>query len=344
MANIPEKKIVPFDASLGALLPEGAPDLQVSRLPYLRMATPTSEFMYDTNHPIHALSPKLGDFIVTIGDDEYKVYPGDKGLLFLVAMTASQWKQIDRNDNQVGQPHNTKPKDLDWVPNPDKPGKKMCIATSTGDAKTADRYDRQVLVYALIEGLYPQLMYFAKTAREFGDWIADRAARWFIDRKPAPMIGLFRLTAEWTNDEEGHHCPGLSLPSSPSSASPTVPRLLGCVVRPSSAAHSRAIPASRSRIPKLSRRTPELRFGARRNRWSRRRRRSRTVCRLSPPVRRRGATNRRLRRRLPIATTVPTTTTSAFDPPNALRVADDDSGDPRRSLLTVSQETISDAE
>jgi hypothetical protein len=207
MANILEKKIVPFDGSLGALLPEGDPDLRVSRLPYLRLATPTSGFMYDTNHPIHALSPKLGDFIVTIGDDEYKVYPGEKSLSFLVAMTASQWKQIDRSDNQVGQPHNTKPKDLDWVPNPDKPGKKICIATATGDAKTADRYDRQTLVYALIEGLYPQLMYFNKTAREFGDWIADRAAHWFIDRKPAPMIGLFRLTSEWTNDEEGHHWP-----------------------------------------------------------------------------------------------------------------------------------------
>jgi hypothetical protein len=203
--NAPEKKIIPFDASLGALLPEGEPDQQVSRLHYLRLAMPTSRFMSDTSSPIYALKPNQGDFIVSIGDDEYKVYPGDKGFLFLVAMTAAQWKQIDRNGNQVGQTHNTEPRDLDWVPNPDKPGRKICIATSTGDAKTADRYDRQMLVYVLIEGLYPQLIYFAKTAREYGDWIANRAARWLIDRKPAPMIGLFRLTSELTDDDEGHH-------------------------------------------------------------------------------------------------------------------------------------------
>jgi hypothetical protein len=205
--TLPDKKIVPFDASLGAFLPAGEPDQQVSRLHYLRLAMPTSGFMSDTSNAIYALKPNLGDFVVSIGDDEYKVYPGDKGFLFQVAMTAPQWKQIDRNGNKVGQPHNAKPKDLDWVPNPDKPGKKICIATSTGDAKTADRYDRQMLVYVLIEGLYPQLIYFAKTAREYGDWIANRAARWLIDRKPAPMIGLFRLTSELTNDAEGHHWP-----------------------------------------------------------------------------------------------------------------------------------------
>ena len=197
------KKIVPFDADLGALLPAGKPDVQVSRLPYLRLAMPTSRFLYDQGSPIYALKPNLGDFIVAIGDDEYKVYPGDKGFLFLVAMTASQWKRIDRNGNQVGEPYDTQPEDLEWVPNPDRLGKKICIASASGDAKTADRYDRQMLVYALIEGLYPQLIYFAKTARPFGDWVANRAARWTIDGKPAPMIGLFRLASEQTSNDEG---------------------------------------------------------------------------------------------------------------------------------------------
>ena len=203
--TLPNKKIVPFDADLGALLPAGKPDVQVSRLPYLRLAMPTSRFLYDQGSPIYSLKPNLGDFIVTIGDDDYKVYPGDEGFLFLVAMTASQWKRIDRNGNQVGEPYDTQPEDLEWVPNPDRLGKKICIASASGDAKTADRYDRQMLVYALIEGLYPQLIYFAKTARPFGDWVANRAARWTIDGKPAPMIGLFRLTSEQTDDGEGHH-------------------------------------------------------------------------------------------------------------------------------------------
>jgi hypothetical protein len=39
--TLPNKKIVPFDADLGALLPAGKPDVQVSRLPYLRLAMPT---------------------------------------------------------------------------------------------------------------------------------------------------------------------------------------------------------------------------------------------------------------------------------------------------------------
>jgi hypothetical protein len=200
---LPNKKIVPFDADLGALLPAGKPDVQVSRLPYLRLAMPTSRFLYDQGSPIYALKPSFGDFIVAIGDDEYKVYPGDKGFLFLVAMTASEWKRIDRNGNQVGEPYDTQPADLEWVPNPDRLGKKICIASASGDAKTADRYDRQMLVYALIEGLYPQLIYFAKTARPFGDWVANRAARWTVDGKPAPMIGLFRLTSEQTSNDEG---------------------------------------------------------------------------------------------------------------------------------------------
>jgi hypothetical protein len=203
--SLPEKKIVPFDASFGALLPAGKPDVQVSRLPYLRLAMPTSRFLYDQGSPIYALKPNLGDFIVAIGDDEYKVYPGDKGFLFLVAMTASQWKRIDRNGNQVGEPYDTQPQDLEWVPNPDRLGKKICIASASGDAKTADRYDRQTLLYSLIEGLYPQLIYCGKTARPSGDWVANRAARWTIDGKPAPMIGLFRLTSEQTADGEGHH-------------------------------------------------------------------------------------------------------------------------------------------
>jgi hypothetical protein len=201
--TVPNKKIVPFDADLGALLPAGKPDVQVSRLPYLRLAMPTSRFLYDQGSPIYALKPNLGDFIVTIGDDDYKVYPGDGGFLFLVAMTASQWRRVDRNGNQVGEPYDTQPEDLEWVPNPDRLGKKICIASASGDAKTADRYDRQTLVYALIEGLYPQLIYFAKTARPFGDWVANRAARWTIDGKPAPMIGLFRLTSEQTSNDEG---------------------------------------------------------------------------------------------------------------------------------------------
>jgi hypothetical protein len=201
--SVPDKKIVPFDADLGALLPEGPPDAHVSRLPYLRLAMPTSRFLYDSASPICALKPNLGDFIVAIGPDEYKIYPGDKGFRFVVAMTAPQWKRFDRGGNQIGPPLDVKPADLDWTPNPDKPGKKICIATSTGDAKTADLYDRQMLVYALIEGLYPQLMYFAKTAREYGDWIEERAAPWFIDRKPAPMIGLFRLNSERTSNDEG---------------------------------------------------------------------------------------------------------------------------------------------
>jgi hypothetical protein len=203
--TLPNKTIVPFDADLGALLPAGKPDVQVSRLPYLRLTMPTSRFLYDQGSPIYALKPNLGDVVVAIGDDEYKVYPGDKGFLFLVAMTASEWKRIDRNGNQVGEPYDTQPEDLEWVPNPDRLGKKICIASASGDAKTADRYDRQMLVYALIEGLYPQLIYFAKTARPFGDWVANRAARWTIDGKPAPMIGLFRLTSEQTADGEGHH-------------------------------------------------------------------------------------------------------------------------------------------
>ena len=203
--TLPNKKIVPFDADLGALLPAGKPDVQVSRLPYLRLAMPTSRFLYDQGSPIYALKPNLGDFIVAIGDDEYKVYPGGKGFPLVVAMTASQWKRIDLNGNQVGQPYDTKPEDLEWVPNPEHVGKKICIASASGGAKTADRYDRQMLVYALIEGLYPQLIYFAKTARPFGDWVANRAARWTIDGKPAPMIGLFRLTSEQTDDGEGHH-------------------------------------------------------------------------------------------------------------------------------------------
>ena len=99
--SVPSKKIVPFDADLGALLPAGKPDVQVSRLPFLRLAMPTSRFLYDQGSPIYALKPNLGDFIVAIGDDEYKVYPGDKGFLFLVAMTASQWKRIDRNGNPL---------------------------------------------------------------------------------------------------------------------------------------------------------------------------------------------------------------------------------------------------
>ena len=251
--SLPDKKIVPFDADLGALLPAGKPDVQVSRLPYLRLAMPTSRFLYDQGSPIYALKPNLGDFIVAIGDDEYKVYPGDKGFLFLVAMTASQWKRIDRNGNQVGEPYDTQPEDLEWVPNPDRVGKKICIASASGDAKTADRYDRQMLVYALIEGLYPQLIYFAKTARPFGDWVANRAARWTIDGKPAPMIGLFRLTSEQTTTAKGITgiCP--SRASSPSSASPTARTSPGCAAPPSSAAHSRATMVSRSRIPTLSR-------------------------------------------------------------------------------------------
>jgi hypothetical protein len=199
------KKIVPFDADLGALLPAGKPDVQVSRLPYLRLAMPTSRFLYDQGSPIRALKPNLGDFIVAIGDDEYKVYPGDKGFLFLVAMSASQWKRIDRNGNQVGEPYDTQPEDLEWVPNPERSGKKICIASASGDAKTADRYDKQTLLYSLVEGLYPQLIYFGKTARPSGDWVANRVARWTIDGKPAPMIGLFRLTSEQTADSEGHH-------------------------------------------------------------------------------------------------------------------------------------------
>ena len=55
--SIPDKKIVPFDASLGALLPAGKPDQQVSRLHYLRLAMPTSRFMSDTSSPIYASSP-----------------------------------------------------------------------------------------------------------------------------------------------------------------------------------------------------------------------------------------------------------------------------------------------
>src|SRR5258708_7045186 len=95
------------------------------------------------------------------------------------------------------------PEAFEGVPTPGRLGKKICIASASGDAKTADRYDRQMLVYALIEGLYPQLIYFAKTARPFGDWVANRAARWTIDGKPAPMIGLFRLISEQTSNDEG---------------------------------------------------------------------------------------------------------------------------------------------
>ena len=69
-----------------------------------------------------------------------------------------------------------------------------------------------MLVYALIEGLYPQLIYFAKTARPFGDWVANRAARWTIGGKPAPMIGLFRLTSEQTSNDEGRLVPAEAEP------------------------------------------------------------------------------------------------------------------------------------
>ena len=136
--NIPGKKIVPFDASLGALLPAGEPDQQVSRLHYLQARDADVALHVRHEQPdLYAQAQFRRDFIVSIGDDEYKVYPADKGFLFVVAMTAPQWKQTDRNGNRVGQPHNTAPKDLDWVPNPDKPGKKICIATSTGDVNTA---------------------------------------------------------------------------------------------------------------------------------------------------------------------------------------------------------------
>ena len=57
--SVPDKKIVPFDADLGALLPEGPPDAHVSRLPYLRLAMPTSRFLYDSASPICALKPNL---------------------------------------------------------------------------------------------------------------------------------------------------------------------------------------------------------------------------------------------------------------------------------------------
>ena len=134
----------------------------------------------------------------------YKVYPGDKGFLFLVAMTASQWKRIDRNGDQVGEPYDTQPEDLEWVPNPDRLGKKICIASASGDEYRGPLRPTDACL-RLDRGLYPQLIYFAKTARPFGDWVANRAARWTIDGKPAPMIGLFRLTSEQTADGEGHH-------------------------------------------------------------------------------------------------------------------------------------------
>ena len=287
--TLPNKKIVPFDADLALFCPRGRPDVQVSRLPYLRLAMPTSRFLYDQGSPIYSFKPNLGDFIVTIGDDDYKVYPGDEGFLFLVAMTASQWKRIDRNGNQVGEPFDTQPEDLEWVPNPDRLGKKICIASVSGDAKTADRYDRQVLVYALIEGLYPQLIYFAKTARLFGDWVANRAARWTIDGKPAPMIGLFRLTSEQTDDGEGHTGTCRSRASSVSWASQWPRHRLGTPGRRDPPRTQGGYMVSRSRIPTLSR--PRLRL----NRAVRRRRCSRMVCR------------RLTKRRRPIATTAPTT-------------------------------------
>ena len=40
--TLPSKKIVPFDADLGALLPAGKPDVQVSRLPFRRGSVTSS--------------------------------------------------------------------------------------------------------------------------------------------------------------------------------------------------------------------------------------------------------------------------------------------------------------
>jgi hypothetical protein len=80
--TVPSTKIVPFDADLGALLPVGKPDVQVSRLPYSRLAMPTSRFLYDQGSPIYALKPNLGDFIVTIGDDDYKSIPATRAFCF----------------------------------------------------------------------------------------------------------------------------------------------------------------------------------------------------------------------------------------------------------------------
>ena len=68
----------------------------------------------------------------------------------------------------------SKPADLDWTPNPDKPGNKICIATSTGTPKLWTYTTDKCWSTTLIEGLYPQLMYLAKTAREYGDWIGTQ--------------------------------------------------------------------------------------------------------------------------------------------------------------------------
>lgn len=168
-------------------------------------------------------------------------------------MTAPRWKQTDRNGNQVGQPHRTEPKDLDWVANQTSQERKSASRPLPATQPPPTGTTEQMLVYVLIEGLYPQLIYFAKTAREYGDWIANRAARWLIDRKPALMIGLFRLTSELTNDAEDIIGPCPNRPSSASSASPTAPTSPGCAAPLSCAERSRVTLSSRTRIAKLSR-------------------------------------------------------------------------------------------
>jgi hypothetical protein len=212
MMNVP-KIITPIgDASLGDILPGGESDLPISLLPYVSHAQPTSQFLYDTSHPIHSFNVKPGDFVVPYGEDQYAVLTGKKGFLFQVIMMAWRWIQRTPEGKFVPPVHNTQPKDLDWVPNPASSGKKICIASSTGEAttadqhaKTANRYDRQTLSFMLIEGRYPAIFCFASTARERGDALGNRVGRWAVNGKPAPMLGLFRMASEPASDDQGHH-------------------------------------------------------------------------------------------------------------------------------------------
>jgi hypothetical protein len=211
--SVPEKITPIGDAGLGNILPGGEPDLPISALPFMLHVQKTSNFLDDVKHPASLLRPrpKLGDFLAPYGDERFACYPGEKGFLFQVAMTTWRWLQKDLAGSVVAPPYYTKPKDLDWLPNPDNPGKKICIAMSTGDAttivthaRTADRYDKQTLSFMLVEGAYPVIFCFASTNREIGDELGRRVGRWKVDGKDAPMLGLFRMTSVPASNAKGH--------------------------------------------------------------------------------------------------------------------------------------------
>jgi hypothetical protein len=214
--SVPEKITPIGDLGLGDILPGGPPDMQVSILPFVLHVQTTSRFLDDPQHPAYSLRPKPqpGDFLAPYGDERFACYSGAKGFLFQVAMIAPRWWRRDLAGDIVSTPFYTQPKDLVWLPNPDNPGKKICIAAETGDpstdeihARTADRYDRQTLAFMLVEGAYPVIFCFASTNREAGDDLGRRTSYWKVTSKdgpkPAPMLGLFRMTSERVSNDRG---------------------------------------------------------------------------------------------------------------------------------------------